>query len=162
MDIKKSLGLFRDLLNVSWPTFLVFEEAFADDAFNDFRINWLQANWEMTVEQSVLQGPHFLQTYGDGADFGGTSCRVSFSDALPTHHIVCRPKVDGILLTPITDRPNSHFDLDLIVFERFVRMTEAGWYEEAPPFDCVLADYRDTQIIFKFAEAEFSLEQITS
>jgi hypothetical protein len=40
-------------------------------------------------------------------------------------------------------------------------MTDEGWYEEAPSFDCVLADYRNTQVIFKFEDAEFSLEEIT-
>ena len=160
MDVKTSLGLFRNLLNSSWPTILAFEEQYAEDAFDDFRINWLQANWELTVEQSLLQGHTFLQRYGEGADFGGVSSRVSFPDALPTHHIICRPKADGILLTPFSDRPYSYSELDLVVFDRFVRMTEEGWYEESPPFDCVLADCGDTQIIFKFEDAEFSLEKI--
>jgi hypothetical protein len=83
MDIKESLALFRDFLNASWPTFLEYEKQYAESSFNDLRINWLQGNWELTVEQSVLQGQRFLQTYGDGADFGGSSCRVSFLTHCP-------------------------------------------------------------------------------
>jgi len=167
MDVKSSLGLFRDLLNSSWPSVLAYEEQYKDQVFNDFRINWLQANWEMTVEKSVLLGPTFLQVYGSGADFGDASSRMFCPDAGPTHRILCKLAKGRVLLDTsyelLADELNTA-DLSSIstpiVFNSFVTFTEKGWFEEAPPFDCVIADYDDTQILFKFDDAEYSLEKI--
>ena len=162
MDVKKTLNLFREFLVAGWPTVVAYEEQYSEGDCNDFRINWLQANWEQTVEQSLLFTPHFLQFYGEGADFGGVSSRVYYPEALATHHIICRPKEGGVLLTPVAKnkRSKTTSGYNQVVFESFVRITEEGWYEEAPDFDCVLADYQDTQIIFKFEDTEFSLEKM--
>jgi len=39
-------------------------------------------------------------------------------------------------------------------------MTETGWFEEGPPFDCVIADVGGAQVLFKFEDAEFSVQEI--
>lgn len=160
MDVTKALGLFRDLLNSSWPTVLAFEEQYEDCSFNEFRMNWLQTNWEQTVEQSILQGPWFLDVYGEGAEFGGKSSRVFRSDALPSHQILCQPLQDGILLSGnLTSSGSVSISTDMI-FDCFVTMTETGWFEESPPFDCVIANHGSSQVLFKYEGAEFSVEKI--
>ena len=160
LDVKRALGLYRDLLNASWPTVLAFEEQHNEPDFNDFRIDWLQGNWELTVEQSLLQGADFLQIYGEGADCNGASSRVLYPDKVATHHIVCHPKDGGLILTGDLNSINLPSKSTIIVFESFVTLTETGWFEEAPNFDCVIADYADTQVLFKFEDAEFTLEKI--
>jgi hypothetical protein len=160
LELKKALSLFRDLLNASWSSVLQFENVSGDEHFNDFRINWLQGNWELTVEQSLLKGPHFLEIYGEGADFGTASSRVFCPEASPTHRIICHVKLENILLNTNVDAAVEQDETNKILFDSFVKITDEGWYKEAPDFDCVLADYGNTQIIFKFTDAEYSLEEI--
>jgi len=157
IDVKKSLGLFRDLLNVSWPTVTAFERC---DEFGNFKIDWLQGNWELTVEQSLLQGLDFLQIYGEGADCNGASSRVLYPEKMATHRVVCHLKQDAILLSGALNCANPSSNSTSIILDSFVTMTEAGWFEEAPPFDCVIADHGSIQVLFKFEDAEFSLEEI--
>ena len=158
MDAKKALGLFRNFLNASWPTVLVFEEQYSEP--HDFRIDWLQGNWELMVERRLFDGSNFLQFYGEGADCNGASSRVLYPDKIATHHIVCHPNKDEIILTGDLNTVGLGSKSNLMVFDSFVTATDDGWFEEAPPFDCVIADYGDTQVLFKFEDAEFSLEKI--
>ena len=159
MDVKNALRLFQNLLNASWPTVLAFEEQYNEP--HDFRIDWLQGSWELTVERKLLDEANFLQIYGEGADCNGASSRVLYPDKIATHQIVCHPKKDGIPLKGNLNAVGVSSKSTLMVFDSFVTTTDAGWFEEAPSFDCVIADYGDTQVLFKFEEAEFSLEKIS-
>ncbi len=161
IDVKRTLGFFRNLLVASWPTVLAFEEQYHEPDFNDFRIDWLQGNWEFMVERNLFPGADFLQIYGEGADCNGASSRVLYPDKIATHHIVCHPKKDGIILTGDLNSTGLASNSTSMVFESFVTLTKEGWFEEAPDFDCVIAYYGDTQVLFKYEDADFSLERIT-
>ena len=158
IEVKKALELFRSILSQSWPYVLEFEK---HDTFDNFRIDWLQGNWELTVEQSLLYGASCLQIYGEGADCNGASSRVLYPDKIATHEIVCLPR-DNRDLHDLIRKKDLDSQVKSLVFEQFVRMTPEGWYEEGPEFDCVLAyqSYGGGEVVLKFDDLVFELREV--
>jgi len=93
IDISEAVECFRNTIQYGWPMVndLGSRESIRAFSFdNDYENDWLQANWEMLVENSIA--PELgvaLEIYGQGADLNGTSSRVWNPLVLPTHQIHC-------------------------------------------------------------------------
>ncbi len=84
---------FKNFIERAFPAFSNAVNRINEDiAIEELKNDWLQANWEILVEAVLCKSGEFLEVYGDGADCNGSSSRVCFSDALPTHKIICRTK----------------------------------------------------------------------
>lgn len=134
MSVDAVLRKFVDYLNGSWNFFdsLLLQRSYTSDeqSIND----WLQVSWEILVEKNILQMGEFLEVYGDGADYCGTSSRITDVNALPNFRIVVKPKHGEMLFDLLNNVSikNSQF-----IFDRFVSF-EHGWYKLTPVFNCVL------------------------
>ncbi|GHA82971.1 hypothetical protein GCM10009069_02780 [Algimonas arctica] len=113
------------------------------------------------VESSVLDFPDFLEIYGDGADINGASSRILFPDKLATKRIICCPPSGAIMQDLLTGDKIVHGNSHL-VFDRFVRMTKSGWYEEAPDFDYILCTQGSREIVMPIETTQFELISIGS
>lgn len=129
---------------------------------DEFLADWAQASWEMLVEAAVSAErgePVYLAFYGEGADCNGWSCRVWCPDALPTHAVHVVPASGTELLDVLSGHsirwPAQGFELD-----RFVSLSEDGWYREAPPFDHVLVYEDEVDLVVALDEVAFLLVEV--
>lgn len=146
-----SIAQFKIFLEKNWEFVNAISVETQDPYFME---SWCQANWELLVE-ALLPPGYFLNLYGDGADFGGSESRVTFSDQLPTHRVILTAKT-GRHFDLLTNSPVPQQEL---CFEQFVGF-ENGWYVFVPPFDWVLASVGDSQIVVSASEVNFKLESL--
>lgn len=143
---------FSKFLNLSWS---LAQASFQGDDAQDAMDDWLQANWELLIERGLGVGV-FLEAYGNGADCCGASSRITFSEELPTHSIVCKSKIDEPL-NDIWSAKKARGRNSVLVFDRLVSRTSDGWYAEAPPFDKVLCLLDGDEVILDLGDLEFSV-----
>lgn len=140
---------FKDFLCNNGDLIVQIKEE-SDSSFSD----WLQANWELIVESSLLVNSKYntLEVYGDGADANGASSRILYPSLLPNKKIICIPKNIGIIdylnKKEITD--------EILEFDRFVSIKE-GWYYEELPFDMILTNYCNKEFVVNYHDVEFKL-----
>ena len=152
----KIIMRFRDFISNNWEFISVLD---ARDESDALRIDWLQANWEMIVEQQLQIPPIILEVYGDGAD-NGKSSRIQSAEQLPTHRVICEPL-----------RGSTYFDLlkdtsvdagsDKLWFDRFVNFGKDGWYYEEPPFEQALCfDSNQTEVVVNLKDIKFKVQSL--
>ena len=150
------ISRFLALLCDSWSA---VEEIESADSTGSFRIDWLQSTWELAVEGMLRQhvdGMLFLELYGDGADANGSSSRILEPDGYPTHTINCLPRASGSALD-LLNGVSVDFTATGMPCDRFVTLGDDGWYYERPPFDMVLVDQDDGEMVFQHSDMEFLL-----
>ena len=99
MTVPEIVRNFQQFLEASWQS-VESMLPFTDEG-EHFRLDWLQANCEILVEAVIrLDGPSFLEFYGEGAECNGASSRVWKPHAEATHRICCVPK-DGSEVTDL-------------------------------------------------------------
>lgn len=99
MNVDEIVRNFQQFLEASWQS--VESTLPLTPEGEHFRLDWLQANWEILVEAVIrLDGISFLEFYGEGAECNGASSRVWKPDAEATHRICCVPK-DGSEVTDL-------------------------------------------------------------
>lgn len=123
---------FASFLSESWHSVSIL---IANDP--EARADWLQASWEILVEQQVLQSG-YLMPYGEGADCYGESSRVFRPDAEPTHVIVCRAKAD-LVRDALSGKVISFPETGLVVSDLVGYRVGEPYYRYDPPFDHMLA-----------------------
>jgi len=157
-DVKEILGNYSRLLVSSWD---IIELISKKDETGSLKIDWLQANWEILVEGMFGGSKTTLIVYGEGADCNGASSRVLYPERSPTHKIRCIPLKGSRVYDILNDQ-----DLDTsrgeVIFDRFVSISEDGWYYEKPNFDYVLADYDGSKVVVNFTEVGFEIMAIMS
>ncbi|UII31972.1 hypothetical protein LVD17_27165 [Fulvivirga ulvae] len=87
------------------------------------------------VERAVLGTGEYFEVYGDGADFNGSSSRITDIEALPTHKIIMKNQVEKEVRDVLNDEL-IYLDSNLI-FDRLVGFNE-GFYINQPEFNYVL------------------------
>ena len=150
-----ALQNFRAFLCAAYPQWkVVATEAGTDldDAFCD----WAQANWELLVERPLCEAPSLLNLYSAESDYENAAhSRVFFQAGLPTHEIVCvmngRAVIDHLTGSPV--------DLSGFSFDKFVARV-GSWLEAVPPFDHVLLNRGDNQLLVEHQEIGFALQRI--
>lgn len=135
MNINNTIKIFNNYLNSAWKiTFPLLKDRFYtsdEESIND----WLQANWELLVERKILDANEYLEVYGDGADFYGSSSRITDIKALPTHRVVAN-SLNKTQLHDILNNETIEYD-KVLVFDRFVGF-ENEFYTSTPNFDYAL------------------------
>lgn len=152
--LKGLLEGFSSLLVSSWKDLSLLTE---HESTGSLKADWLQANWELLVE-NLVSGEVVLDTYGDGADCNGSSSRVLYPDRLATHQIICEPLSGGQVYDILNDQQLDA--LQDIIFDRFVSIGDDGWYYELPPFDKILADHTGENVVIAVSEVDFQLKRI--
>jgi len=110
--------------------------------------------WEIIVESQLCSNKEYLEPYGDGADFYGTSSRVIYPDKLAGKKI-------SINVTDREDRfSKKNVKMQNLDFIKFVNYNE-GKYSVSEPFDFVLCeDNLGNQLLFKFDEVDYLIIRI--
>ena len=96
MEIDKAIRIFSDFLNSSSEivTPLLIDRHYTSDESSIG--DWLQANWEILVEKKVLKQNEYLEIYSDGADYNGSSSRMSDIEVMPKHTLKVFPKNEAV------------------------------------------------------------------
>ncbi len=161
MSVNNILKKFVNLLLAYWKT---IESLSKKDTTESFQIDWLQANWELIVEHFVFPTDYFanrfLVPYGDGADCNGMSSRVWEPDAVMSHGLVCK-SINNNLIQDFLNKQKLDTSVEPVVFDRFVSMKD-GWYYEQPPFDKILGEYKDEEVVIAFSDVDVNLQNINN
>lgn len=147
------LSTFQSFLSNSWAT---VETAFSGEYGETKKADWLQANWELLVEDGLADNSIVLLIYGDGADIGaGASSRVTFPDLGETHHITVLSNKNAEL--DLLNDQLIDYSKGELIFDRLVAIKNDGWYYEEHPFDKILCLQNGKKIIVPFKRAKFEL-----
>jgi len=155
-QVNETTSRFIRLLCNSWSSIEEIENA---DSTGSFRLDWLQATWELAVEGMLRQhveGTFFLEPYGDGADANGASSRILEPTGLPTHRINCVPTASKNAID-VLNNVGVEFSETGMPCDRFVTLGDDGWYYERPPFDMVLVDQGEGEMVFKLSDLDILL-----
>lgn len=146
---------FAEFINNSWYStiFLLKDRTYASD--EDSISDWLQVNWELLVERRLLGVKQYLEVYGEGADFYGSSSRITDHNFLPTHAIKLQLKNERTL-----DLLNDEeFNSDDMTFEKFVSFKD-GFYHVEPDFKYVLLNDDSIERVVGIGDVEFKLQSL--
>lgn len=156
MEIDKAIRIFSDFLNSSWEivTPLLIDRSYTSDESSIG--DWLQANWEILVEKKVLKQNEYLEIYSDGADYNGSSSRMSDIEAMPTHTLKVFPKNETVdVLNNEIIHNKAEFEFDRLVgFQN-------GFYTNLPPFNyALLTDSSGNERVLLLDKIAFKLQHI--
>lgn len=158
MDIDKAIRVFSDFLNSSWiivsQLLLNRDYTSNEDSIND----WLQANWELLVERKVLRVNEYLEVYGEGADYNGSSSRIVDPEVLPNFKVVTKSRNGDKVLDILN---NEQISLGDITFEKLVGFIN-GFYTFEPEFKYVLLsdDNLGLERVVILEDVVFELEKL--
>jgi hypothetical protein len=159
MKIANAIMGFGQFLNASWNSvdelIRINEKQSSNETIND----WLQANWELLVERRVLGVDEYLQVYGEGADFNGSSSRITDFKSIATHRIVVKSRSSGNLFDALNNvyiDENDSYEFDMLVgFEN-------GFYHMMPIFSHLLVYDNSSNIerVFRISDVDFELQKM--
>ena len=78
---------FCDFLNLCWTSMRQFIPP-SNSIINQQEGDWLQANWEILLENSICAPGQFLKIYADGADCYEDYSRITYYNKAATHKII--------------------------------------------------------------------------
>ena len=136
MNVDEIVRNFQRFLEASWQS---VESALPlTEEGEHFRLDWLQANWEILVEAVISPGgTSVLEFYGEGAECNGASSRVWKPDAEATHQICCVFPKDGSEVTDLVTEGKSIEPQDLDFFGFGTPERERHQFLH-PPFNVVV------------------------
>lgn len=154
MDIDKAIRIFADFLNASYLiiTPLLTGRSYTSD--DNSTSDWLQLNWEILVERKVLPLNEYLEAYGEGADFYGSSSRITDMESLPTYSVKVQIN-KGIDILNNTELIDKEF-----FFERLIGFKN-NFYTDEPLFNYVLVQDENIGIerVFPIENIKFKLRR---
>ncbi|WP_340064256.1 hypothetical protein [Ascidiimonas aurantiaca] len=154
MSIDDSIKSFATFLNSSWSSAILFLKDNEEIKYSENLNNWFQANWELLVEQKVLNSRYHLEVYGYGADFYGASSRITDIESLPDFQIVVNQKSDSSVLDVLNDEKikivNANF-IHLVSFKN-------EFYYLEPNFEYVLIEHpKGKERVVSVNDIEFNI-----
>lgn len=158
MNIDKAIRVFSDFLNSSWiivsQLLLNRDYTSNEDSIND----WFQANWELLVERKVLRVNEYLEVYGEGADYNGSSSRIVDPEVLPNFKVVIKSRNGDKVLDILN---NEQVSLGNINFEKLVGFKN-GFYTFEPEFKYALLtdDNLGLERVVALEDVVFELEKL--
>ena len=90
--MNESILNFRDFLNQSWPSLHKVLDCLDWDENPYFVEYWIQANWEILVENQALESGDVLEPYGYGKSPGD---RYLEREKIATHRVICEKKSES-------------------------------------------------------------------
>jgi len=155
MNIDSAIRIFADFLNLTWITVDPLTSGRDYTSDESSKSDWVQANWELLVERKVLPLNNYLDVYGEGADFNGSSSRITDVDSYPTFSVcVIVDNADDVL-------NNQGIYNSKYFFDRFVGFVN-GFYVDSSPFEYVLIhdDSTGMERVFFISDVKFELQEI--
>jgi hypothetical protein len=156
LNIDRAIRDFAKFIDISWAhvvTLIPQDSLISQTQFID---DWLQANWEMLVENRILEPNDYLEVYGFGADFQGSSSRVSSIKALPNCSVTIWRPEEPKNLDLLTDRLVHIENLEFRELTSF----KDGYHAKEPPFDCALfEDIHQNEFLFSLSNISFILKK---
>lgn len=134
MELDTAIRLFVDFLNSSWDIVSQLLSNRYDTSDENSIDDWLQANWELLVERKVLKVNEYLEIYGSGADYNGSSSRIIDPEALANFRVDIKTKKGHETFDLLN---NEQVELQNMTFENFVGFKN-GFYIQEPPFKYAL------------------------
>ena len=157
MNVDEIVRKFQQFLEASWQS--VENMLPLTEEGEHLRLDWLQANWEILVEDTLRPDTiSFLEFYGEGAECNGASSRVWKPDAEATHRICCVSKDGSEVTDLVTGRSIEPQDLEFFGFghpdrERFLILH--------PPFNVVVLNDREgIDFIVRLEDVRFETQRI--
>lgn len=159
MQVDKITKSFATFLSSSWNSVqpLLKNRSYTDDEASLY--DWIQANWELLIERKILSLNNYLEPYGQGADFNGSSSRITDIEAIATHtlRVYSKKPVREYLNNQIID--TLSFEL---IFEEFVTI-ENHFYTYSPPFDYTLTrDKQGEKRVFHLDDIFFEIKKVAT
>ena len=156
MCVNESIIKFRNFLLIGWEAISFYQNFWneKEEIINDF----LQANWEILVENSLCSENEFLEVYGYGADCNGASSRVCYPNKIPTHRIICNP----INNKPVRDVITNTFKIITgMSFDGFLS-SDGKSYHIQPPIDHILLNISEETILVELNNISFNIQKISN
>ena len=158
VNLNTAIKSFAQFINKSWDTILPLLENRSYTSDESSIYDWLQANWEILVERKVLAINQYLDVYGQGADFNGSSSRITVPNAMPNFSIKIKGGSDSKVYDLLNDEKVS---LNEAVFLELVSFKD-GFYRKEPQFDYVLLeDDIGVERVVSINELDFDLIEIS-
>lgn len=153
--INGTIANFSEFLNTSWPSIIPLLTNRIHSTNEDSINNWIQANWEILVEQKELPLNSYLEVYGPGADYKGASSRMIDCDAIATHKVTVLVEETVDLLNQIKVKTKTYS------FDRLVGFSHS-FYTENPPFNYVLVfdPIHSLERVFRMEDSIFKIEKL--
>jgi len=144
MSVDYFIMSFHRFLIDCWPSISLVLERLDWEKAPYFLENWMQANWELIVEEQALESGELLAPYGYNSSVG---CRYTRKDAKLTHEIICKKK------------GKSGFKYKFLCFVSI----DNGVFRIEPPFDFVDVEHVETgdRLSLAIDEVEFFVEKLT-
>ena len=157
MNLDTAIRHFAKFINDSWEAAIPLLEG-RDYTTDETSIaDWLQSNWEILVERKVLKLNQYLDVYGEGADFNGSSSRVTDMGSLPNYAIKVKSRLDKKILDFLNNKKILINNNNFVEFVSF----KNGFYQKRPKFNYVLLeDDIGIERVVLIEEVEFELEEI--
>ena len=143
MPVNNLIINFHGFLVACWPNISKVLEQLDWDESPYFLDNWMQANWELIVEEQALESGRLLVPYGYNSS---PRCRYTCKDGKLTHRVICRKK--GQL--------ESRYNFLCFVSK------ENGVFKVEPPFDFISVEDVENgeRLRLAFDEVHFSIEKM--
>ena len=156
-NIDIAVRQFAEFINKSWETAipLLLERNYTT---NESSIaDWLQSNWEIMVERKILKINEYLEVYGEGADYNGSSSRMTDPYSLPNYRIT----VNSISNDKIFDLLNEEYiNANSLTFIELVSFKN-DFYKKEPEFNFILIeDINDVKRVISLDQVSFGLQEI--
>ncbi|GAB5539565.1 MAG: hypothetical protein Salg2KO_16680 [Salibacteraceae bacterium] len=157
-SLDNAVRSFAKFLNASWEIVIPLLENRSYTVNESSISDWIQSNWEILVERKVLEVNEYLDVYGVGADFNGSSSRITDPDALPSFSVKVWSRPTGSeVLDILNDEEISINNGDFVEFVSF----QDDFYQREPKFDYVLLeDESGRERVVLLSDVEFKLEEI--
>lgn len=159
--LRTAVLTFVSLLRSGWSDVYELGRSVPGRDASEYVADWAQASWEMLVEAAVSpNGNTYLEPYGDGADCNSVGSRVWRPGVSSTHAVHILPRDGGELRDGLT---GTMFPLPErgIAIDRFVALSEDGWFKPEPPFDHVLVHQNGREKVVPISEVEFLLAVVS-
>ena len=155
--LNAAIAIFLEVLRAGWTPLCRLASQARFTSADEMLADWSQSNWEMIVEAAVSSGKGiYLEPYGEGADCNDVGSRTWMPGRASTHAVHCVPRggarLRDTLMQVDVEAPRNGFSID-----QFVSRTEEGWYVEAPPFDHVLVQTKNSEVMFPLSDVSFIL-----
>ena len=157
MNLDTAIRYFSKFINDSWLNVMPLLKE-RDYTSNESSIgDWLQSNWEILVERKILKVDQYLEVYGEGADFNGTSSRITDVNALPNFSIKVIERSGGQVIDLLNDEYVSMHNTSFVELVSF----KDGFYFREPGFEyALLEDDLGIERVVSIDDVKFELKKI--
>lgn len=157
VNLDMAVRYFAKFVNDSWASVMPLLEDRSYTTNESSIADWLQANWEILVERKVLELNQYLDIYAEGADFNGSSSRITDTNAWSNYAVKVKGRFGNEIPDLLNDEQVLITDSDFLELVSF----KDGFYHKKPKFEFVLLeDNIGIERVVPIEEVKFELQEI--